>query len=92
MLEKTHKGQIVLWIVVFVAIVVLIALWLSKKPSALSITTPSTLETVTATSTASPSPTSIQNMDEIGKSLQDLNSSSSDIDKSLNDKQIDVMQ
>ena len=94
MLEKSHRGQAILWVIVIIAIVVLLFLWLSKKPASVSTTAPLTEEntSITVTPSVSITTTPTQSLTEIGKHLQDLNTSSTDLDKSLNDSSLDVNQ
>lgn len=93
MLNKRHNGQGVIWVILIVAIVALIALWISKNPSSTTTTTaPTENESITPTSEISLTPTPTQSLMEIEKALKDLNTGSSDIDKSLNDSQLDINQ
>jgi len=93
MLEKTHKAQGALWVIVILAIVALLVLWISKKPTSTSTTVPQ--DQITASPTPTPtvytSPTPTLSLDEIGNSLKDLNTSATEIDKGLNDNQLDVL-
>jgi hypothetical protein len=90
MSKKAHKGQGAVWVILIIAIIALIAIWISKNPiNSTSTTAPENNSVLTPTAT----PTSItpsQSLDEIEKDLKTLNNTATDIDKGLNDTQIDV--
>jgi hypothetical protein len=93
MYHKKHKGQGVVWVILIIAIIALIALWISKNPSVPSSTTvPISTESAKPTVEAPSTPTPTKSLLEIEKSLKDLNSSATEIDKGINDTQLDITQ
>lgn len=92
MLEKTHRGQAVLWIIVILAIIGLIILWMVKKPESVSITNQTENQENVISPTPTVTPTPSMSLNDIKNGLDDLNTSATEIDKGLNDTQLDVMQ
>lgn len=91
MYNKIHKGQAVVWIILIIAIVALIALWVSKNPAKPTTTTQDT-PTVQPTTENNLNPTPTKSLLEIDKALKELNSSAADIDKGIDDAQLDITQ
>lgn len=93
MYRANQKGQGAVWIILIIAIVALIALWISKNPSSpISVTAPTTSGTVVTPTEPSITPTPSQSLVEIEQGLKDLNTSASEIDKGINDTQLDITQ
>jgi len=93
MYHKIHKGQGIVWIILIIAIVALIALWVSKNPSTpVSTTQINPTETVQPTTENKISPTPIKTLLEIDKALKDLNSSATNIDKGIDDTQLEITE
>lgn len=92
MSNKIHKGQGAVWIILIIAIVALIALWISKNPATSQNNTTSTTAQlspeVTVTVSATPIPT--QTLQDIDQSLKELNTDSKKIDDSISDTQLDL--
>lgn len=92
MYHKKYKGQGAIWIILIIAIIALIALWISKNPSAPQTTENASTESAKPTIEVPVTPTPTKSLIEIEKSLKDLNSSATDIDKSINDTPLDITQ
>lgn len=95
MYHKRHKGQGAVWVILIIAIIAIITLWISKNPSApTSTTTPTSTESAKPTTEISPTftPTPTKSLMEIEKSLKDLNTSATEIDKGINDTPLDITQ
>jgi len=91
--RKIQMGQGAVWIILIIAIIALIALWISKNPSnPISTTAPTATESAEPTIVVSITPTPSKTLIEIEKALNELNSSSTDIDKGINDTQLDITQ
>lgn len=91
MFKNIHKAQGVIYVILIIAIVCLIALWISKNPSSpLSNISPSSSESAQLTSSDSISPTTTKSIQDIDKSLKELNSESTNIDKGISDQQFDL--
>lgn len=91
MYQKTHKGQGIIWVILILAIIALIIVWISKNPQTSLTTTAPADKVVEPTPTATTTITPSQSLTDIKKSLDSLNSSASDIDKGINDTQLDVL-
>lgn len=89
---KIHKGQGVVWIILIIAIVALIAIWISKNPSSSQTTAPTIVETIDSGENLSGTPTPTKSLTEINMSLKELDSSALEIDKGINDTQLDINQ
>ncbi len=91
MYRANQKGQGAVWVILIIAIVALIVLWISRNPSSpISITAPETADTVISPSEPSSTPTPSKSLVEIEQTLKELNSSSAEIDKGINDTQLDI--
>ena len=91
MSNKIHKGQGAVWIILIIAIVALIALWISKNPAISPNTTSNPAQTTPeVTVIVSTSPTPTQSLQDIDKSLKQLNTDSKKIDDGINDTQLDL--
>ena len=87
MFYNKHNGQGVLWVILTFAIVAIISLWIAKKPSMKSFPmSPEPSESAQANNPITPT-TSLQ---EIDNALQELNAQSTEIDRGINDKQLDI--
>ena len=81
--KKCSRGQVLTWAVISIAIALAVIALLPKKNQEKNIdSSPITTPTTTQTPTKS--------MTDIQKSLKELNDSSSNIDKELDDKQINI--
>lgn len=88
MYTNRHRGQGAIWIILIIAIVALIALWISKNPTTPISTTSTTTEEGAKNESLSPTPT--KSLLEIESALKDLNTGASEIDKGINDTQLDI--
>ncbi len=90
---KIHKGQGAAWIILILAIVALIALWISKNsPASLPATTSTSTSSAVPTDQTITTPTPTKSLLEIDNALKELNSNAANIDKGINDTQLDITQ
>ncbi len=92
MIDKNQKGQGAVWVILIIAIIALIAIWISKNPIKPSTTSVSETNEISISPSITVTVTSAKTLQEIEKSLKDLNAESSEIDNSLNDTQLDITQ
>ena len=88
--NNTRSNQGVVWVFLIIAIVALVALWISKNPAAPSSTTKDSTESAQPTTTIQTTPTPTKSLQEIESALKELNSSATDIDNGINDTQLDI--
>jgi len=92
MINKTQKGQGAVWVILIIAVIALIALWISKNPSLPTSKPVSENTDAIVSPSATVTNTPSKSLQEIEQSLKELNTDSQEIDKSLNDTQLDITQ
>jgi len=96
---KIHKAQGIVWIILIVAIIILIGAWVYKNPSSPSSTIQPDSTDIPQSSidskvnpTPTTTPANTTTLQEIDTALKDLNDSATNIDKGINDSQLDITQ